>query len=60
VRLSYGRMVVMALPYTIVMSVTGLLMSMMALGPATDYLYENGWIEHHDISEYQVSPGKQH
>ena len=60
VRLSYGRMVVMALPYTIVMSITGLLMSMMALGPATDYLYENGWIEHHDISEYQVSPGKEH
>ena len=60
VRLSYGRMVVMALPYTIVMSITGLLMSMMALGPATDYLYEKGWIEHHDVSEFQVSPDKGH
>ena len=60
VRLSYGRMVVMALPYTIVMSITGLLMSMMALGPATEYLYENGWIEHHDVSEFQVSPDKGH
>ena len=60
VRLSYGRMVVMALPYTIVMSITGLLMSMMALGPATDYLYENEWIEHHDVSEFQLSPNKSH
>ncbi|MFT7094825.1 MAG: NhaB family Na+:H+ antiporter, partial [Alcanivorax sp.] len=27
---------------------------------ATEYLYENGWIEHHDVSEFQVSPEKGH
>ncbi len=54
VRLSYGRMVVMALPYTIVMSLTGLLMTAVALEPATEYMYENGWIEHHQPSELDM------
>ncbi|MEQ9508915.1 MAG: sodium/proton antiporter NhaB, partial [Alloalcanivorax xenomutans] len=45
VRLSYGRMVMMALPYTITMSLTGLLMTVMALEPATEWMYQNGWIE---------------
>lgn len=47
IRLSYGRMVIMALPYTIVMSLVGLWMVYAALGPVTDYMYEHGYINHH-------------
>ncbi len=61
VRLSYGRMVMMALPYTITMSLTGLLMTVMALEPATEWMYQNGWIEHHSSAELSDSePGAQH
>ena len=56
VRLSYGRMVIMALPYTIVMSITGLVMTATVLEPATDYLYENGWIQHHQVEDLQETP----
>ena len=56
VRLSYGRMVVMALPYTIVMSITGLIMTATALEPATNYMYENGWIQHHQVGDLQETP----
>lgn len=47
VRLSYLRMVVMALPYTIAMSITGLLAVMYLLTPATEYMYDNHLINHH-------------
>jgi NhaB family Na+:H+ antiporter len=47
VRLSYGRMVVMALPYTITMSLTGFIMVTTVLVPATHKLYQMDWIEHH-------------
>jgi NhaB family Na+:H+ antiporter len=48
IRLSYGRMVYMALPYTFVLTFVGLL----AIGSgevqnATQYFYDKGWIIHH-------------
>ncbi|WP_346323495.1 sodium/proton antiporter NhaB [Emcibacter sp. SYSU 3D8] len=47
IRLSYMRMVVMALPYTITMTLTGLAMVYYVLVPATDILYDLGLINHH-------------
>ncbi|BDH45512.1 Na(+)/H(+) antiporter NhaB [Salmonella enterica subsp. enterica serovar Choleraesuis] len=44
IRLSYGRMVVMALPYTIVMTLVGLLGVMFWLEPATNWMLTHGWI----------------
>lgn len=51
IRLSYGRMVIMALPYTIVLTVVGLLMVMKSLVPATDWMYQQGLINHHTVQE---------
>lgn len=49
VRLSYGRMVVMALPYTIVLTIVGLLaISSGYLESQTANYYESGLIEHHN------------
>ncbi|PHM60342.1 sodium/proton antiporter NhaB [Xenorhabdus ishibashii] len=42
IRLSYGRMVIMALPYTIVMTLVGLLCVEFWLVPATEYLIKFG------------------
>ena len=47
VRLSYMKMVVMALPYTIVMSITGFMMVYYTLQPMTDTMYEKHIISHH-------------
>ncbi|EKT63663.1 sodium/proton antiporter NhaB [Providencia burhodogranariea] len=44
IRLSYGRMVWMALPYTIVMTVIGLLGVEFWLVPVTEWLENLGWI----------------
>jgi NhaB family Na+:H+ antiporter len=44
IRLSYGRMVVMALPYTIVLALVGLMGIMFFLEPATAFFYDAGWI----------------
>lgn len=44
IRLSYGRMVWMALPYTIVLTLVGLLCVEFALQPASDWLLALGWI----------------
>ena len=52
IRLSYMRMVIMALPYTIVMSITGFIAVVTVLEPATQYMYNNGLIQHH--SAYQA------
>ncbi|WP_100656806.1 sodium/proton antiporter NhaB [Alteromonas flava] len=46
-RLSYGKMVYMALPYTIVLTIVGLLATYYGLAGATDYLYDMHWINHH-------------
>lgn len=47
IRLSYMKMVIMALPYTIVMSITGFIAVITVLEPATQYMYNNGLIQHH-------------
>jgi len=47
IRLSYGRMVYMALPYTLVLSIVGLLMTYYGLTDMTQTLYDMHLIEHH-------------
>ena len=47
IRLSYLKMMLMALPYTITMSITGYLAVTYLLVPATDRLYDARMIEHH-------------
>jgi NhaB family Na+:H+ antiporter len=49
IRLSYGRMVIMAFPYTITMSIVGLLMVYNALEVSTEKMYEHKMINHHDL-----------
>ena len=50
-RLSYGRMVLMALPYTIVLTIVGLLATYIGLADATQVLYDMHLIEHHSAAE---------
>lgn len=45
--LSYGKMVKMAFPYTVVLTTVGILMVMYNLEPMTQYLYDAGLINHH-------------
>ncbi len=47
IRLSYMRMVLMALPYTVIMSLVGFIAVVTVLEPATNIMYENGMIQHH-------------
>ena len=47
IRLSYGRMVIMALPYTLTMTLAGWLAVFFFLEPATQYLYDWQLIAHH-------------
>jgi NhaB family Na+:H+ antiporter len=49
-RLSYGKMVMMALPYTIVLTVVGLLATYIGLADATAWLYDMHLIEHHSAT----------
>jgi len=57
VRLSYGRMVVMAFPYTIVLTIVGLLaISSGHLTDKTQEMYENGTIQHH-LTAPTTAPG---
>lgn len=52
IRLSYGRMVIMALPYTIVLTIVGLLtISTGHLERQTEAFYESGLIKHHTVDE---------
>ncbi|WP_313080366.1 Na(+)/H(+) antiporter NhaB [Atlantibacter sp.] len=44
IRLSYGRMVWMALPYTLVLTLTGLACIEYILMPATEWMLAHGWI----------------
>jgi NhaB family Na+:H+ antiporter len=46
-RLSYGTMVYMAFPFTIVLTLVGLAATYFGLYELTDVLYELHWIEHH-------------
>ena len=43
-RLSYGRMVWMALPYTLVLGLIGFFSVELLLGPATEWFYQHGWL----------------
>jgi NhaB family Na+:H+ antiporter len=47
IRLSYGRMVIMAFPYTIVLAIVGLVGITYFLDPMTAWMYDVGWISHH-------------
>jgi NhaB family Na+:H+ antiporter len=55
IRLSYVRMVWMALPYTLVMSFVGLLAVVYWLEPGTHWLYQHQWIEMQSSSEIPLS-----
>ncbi|MFA3778853.1 sodium/proton antiporter NhaB [Yersinia sp. 1652 StPb PI] len=50
IRLSYGRMVYMALPYTIVMTSVGLLGVEYLLVPVTEWMMQSGWISLPDLA----------
>lgn len=49
IRLSYGKMVWMALPYTVTMASIGLLAVYFLLDPATSVMYDAGLIHHHSL-----------
>lgn len=49
IRLSYGRMFFMAIPYTIVLSIVGLVCTWFLLPFMTDMFIEMGWIAEHAI-----------
>ena len=51
VRLSYGRMVIMAFPYAVVLTLVGLAGVFYLLEPGTAYFYDIGLIEHHSASQ---------
>jgi NhaB family Na+:H+ antiporter len=52
IRLSYGRMVWMALPYTIVLSIVGVTMIESGfLADMTTYFYDNAWLIHHSAKD---------
>ncbi len=47
IRLSYMKMVWMAVPYTIVLAVVGLVSTVFVLPEITHYFYDIGWIHHY-------------
>ncbi|MCZ4293683.1 Na(+)/H(+) antiporter NhaB [Vibrio sinaloensis] len=47
IRLSYGRMVLMALPYTLVLALVGLAGIVFLVEPMTAWFYDAGWIMPH-------------
>ena len=58
IRLSYGRMVVMAFPYTIVLTIVGLLaISSGHLADTTQSYYDSHLIEHHSAKPATKAPG---
>lgn len=60
INLSYGRMVLMALPYTITMAITGLITVMFVLPSVTDSMYESGMITHHSAAEMGAQQDSNH
>jgi len=60
IRLSYGRMVWMALPYTITMTLVGLLAAYVLLEPATGFLYDINVIQHHSIAGSETGGSSHH
>lgn len=55
-RLSYGKMVYMALPYTVVLTIVGLAATYFGLLDATQMLYDAHLIEHHTGSVSTGAP----
>lgn len=55
-RLSYGTMVYMALPYTLVMTLVGLGATYFGLYDLTELLYNLHWINHHTAEQLQTAP----
>lgn len=47
IRLSYAKMVWMAIPYTIVLTVVGITSTVFILPEVTSWMYEMGWIHHY-------------
>jgi NhaB family Na+:H+ antiporter len=60
IRLSYGRMVWMALPYTITMTLVGLLAAYVLLEPMTAVLYDMNMIAHHSITGSETGDAAHH
>ena len=60
IRLSYGKMVWMALPYTITMTLVGLLAAYVFLAPATSALYDLNLIQHHPIPSSDAGMSTHH
>ena len=60
INLSYGRMVLMALPYTLTMAITGLITVMFLLPQMTDSMYESGMIKHHSAAEMGAQQDSNH
>lgn len=54
IRLSYGKMVIMALPYTIVLALVGLFGIVFLVEPMTAHFYDLGWITHHSAKAVQT------
>lgn len=50
IRLSYMKMVWMAVPYTVVLAVVGLLSTTFLLPEVTHWMYAAGWIHHYDAA----------
>lgn len=57
IRLSYGKMVYMALPYTIVLSIVGLIATYYGLQDWTQTLYDHHLIEHHTMMDASNASG---
>ncbi|PMH46828.1 Na+/H+ antiporter NhaB [Vibrio sp. 10N.286.49.B3] len=49
IRLSYGRMVIMAFPYTVVLALVGLFGIEFLLEPVTHLFYDWGWLTLHSV-----------
>ncbi len=47
IRLSYAKMVWMAIPYTIVLTVVGIVSTVFILPEVTSWMYQVGWIHHY-------------
>ncbi|MFC3051348.1 sodium/proton antiporter NhaB [Kordiimonas pumila] len=60
IRLSYMRMVVMALPYTIAMSIVGYIAVAVWLVPVTQHMYDTGLITHHSQKDISDIMGPSH
>lgn len=54
-RLSYGRMVIMALPYTIVLTCVAVVAILLFLEPATQAMYDLGLLHHMPATDVHIS-----